>query len=81
MMIDPNAPQVGNASNSAWTATLQRWSGESEDLALPIPLNVQLEMGLTEKSIITAAFVDGQLAISEIGTKISFSDIETKAKD
>ena len=80
-MIDPNAPQVDNASDNAWTATLQRWSGESEDLALPIPINVQLEMGLTENSMITAAFVDGQLVISEIGAKLSACDFKTNAKD
>jgi hypothetical protein len=80
-MVDSNALKADKASNDSWTATLQRWSGESEDLALPIPLDVQIELGLTENSIITAAFVDGQLVISEIDTKISLRDIETPAKD
>ena len=76
-MVDSNELQVNKVSKDSWTATLQRWSRESEDLALPIPLDVQIELGLTENSIITAAFVDGQLVISEIDTKISLRDIET----
>ena len=80
-MIDSNMLQADKASNDSWTATLARWSGESDDLALPIPLNIQTELGLTENSIITAAFIEGQLVISEINTKISLRDIETPAKD
>jgi hypothetical protein len=80
-MADSNALQADKASNDSWTATLERWSGESEDLALPIPLDVQRELGLTEDSIITAAFIEGQLVISERDTKISLRAIETQAKD
>ena len=77
MMVDSNALQVDKPSNDSWTATLESWSSESEDLALPIPLNIQTELGLTENSIITAAFIEGQLVISKIDTKISLRDIET----
>ena len=80
-MDDTNTLCANMTSNDSWTATLARWSSDSEDLPLPIPLNVQTELGLTENSIITAAFVNGKLAISEIGTKISLRDIETKVKD
>ena len=80
-MLDTNELQVDKAPNDSWTATLARWSTDSEDLALPIPLDVQTELGLTENSIITAAFVDGRLVISQIDIKISLRDTETKVKD
>ena len=66
--------QANEASTESWTATLQRWSVESEDLALPIPLDIQQNLGLNENSIITVAFVEGQLVISEVSTKESLHD-------
>ena len=81
-MADSNARlQPDKASNDSWAATLQRWSGESEDLALPIPLDVQIKLGLTENSIITASFIEDQLVMSEVDNKISLRDVETQAKD
>ena len=62
------------AATESWTATAQLWGDGSEDLALPIPLNIQRKLGLNENSVVTAAFIDGQLVISEVSTKESLHD-------
>jgi antitoxin component of MazEF toxin-antitoxin module len=49
-----------------WTATLQRWGDGSDDLALPIPLEVQRQLGLTENSVVNVEIVDERLVVSHI---------------
>ena len=51
-----------------WTATLQRWGDGSEDFALPIPLEVQRQLGLTENSVVNVEIVDERLVVSHIRT-------------
>jgi antitoxin component of MazEF toxin-antitoxin module len=51
-----------------WTATLQRWGDGSDDFALPIPLEVQRQLRLTENSVVNVEIVDGHLVISPIPT-------------
>jgi hypothetical protein len=49
-----------------WTATLQRWGDGSDDFALPIPLEVQRQLGLTENSVLNVEVVGGRLFVSHI---------------
>ena len=62
-----------------WTATLQLWGDGSDDFALPIPLEVQQQLNLTENAVLNVEIVDERLVVSHIKTTESSNDGANKS--
>lgn len=69
-----DSSQQNKALVESWTATLQRWGDGSEDFALSIPLEVQLQLGLTENSVVNVEIVDERLVMSPVQTSQPSND-------